>query len=167
MTTRTRMKNPCISSGTGKRPLLRSSHGGSRAMEIDLSKEDDGGKLPPAIRPKANSSPTSPARPAICFVQRRTRRIGQPQFRHRAPPDAAFRAAGRTGHGRRISFGTAHHGRGRPGRLSERRQVHAAHGHFQGAAESRAVSVHHAASADRHCRISPTGSGSRSATCRD
>ena len=123
-------KNPMFSTSTGKRPLLRRAASG-RALEIDLSKEDGGRKTFRHFRQRRTRRRPHAARAAIYFVQRRTRRTGQPQFRHRRAPDAAIRAAGRAGRRRRFSAGTAHRRGSRPRRLSERGQVHVAHGHFR------------------------------------
>ena len=60
--------------------------------------------------------------------------LGNRNFATARASDAALRAAGRAGRRRRFFVRAAHHGRGGHRRLSERGQVHVAHGHFPRAA---------------------------------
>ena len=70
---------PVFSSSIGKRPLMRSSHGVS-AMEVDLNvaagSEDD--EKTDRLKQRRTCRRPHHARPAVYFVQGRTRRIGQP-----------------------------------------------------------------------------------------
>ena len=102
-----------------------------------FEKDPDGDELTPARRPRGGR----PARPRR---ERRARRARQRAVRLVHQPRAAADRARRAGRGAVPAAAAEAARRRRPGRISQRRQVHADLAHLRGAAEDRRLPVHDA-----------------------
>jgi len=145
--------HPAFATSKGKRPLLRRA-GNEFALEIDLSKEDTGATPDVHAKGERVADLTQHGQQFVlckaAAADWATGTLRQLRARRRVSRSRESRVR------KAIFFSSCASWPKSAGRLSERGQVHAAHGHFQGAPESCAVSVHHAAPADRHrgvCRL--------------